>query len=69
VGDGAAEGTSDGESGVESSAAELLGGLSLDGSNCGRGHCECGWGLGCEVRRESIEWRCRSSVVLKRLTD
>lgn len=44
MGDGAAESTGNGESGVEGSAGELLGRLSLDvGNNCldGRGHCEC----------------------------
>lgn len=46
VGDGAAESTGNGESGVEGSAAELLRSLSLDdGSNWGgSGHCECLWG-------------------------
>lgn len=46
VGDGAADSTGNGESGVKGSAAELLGSLSLDdGSNWGgSGHCECLWG-------------------------
>lgn len=59
MGDRAAEGTGDGESAVEGSAAELLGGLSLDDSNwgSGRGHCECIWG-GCGGEKRSMEWRC-----------
>lgn len=41
VGDGAADGAGEGESGVESWTAELLNSLGLDNNWGGGGHCEC----------------------------